>query len=355
MASALAQLLRATPGTPDSVRQAMEGMDGRELVRDCVRHGLSALARHELEKAGIDLPMDAAADLKRHALSVAANAVKVKGVLLRVLDALHKHDIDPVLLKGYGLASRFYPDPLLRPMSDVDLLISPRQLSAAKRALVEVGLSMQDAEMERYWRAHTHHLTFNGAAAAVELHFTAIKDMGSSIEADALLARAISDTLEGRHVRYLRPEDEVTYLSTHATHHLLSGAGWLYDLKLLLKKHPHLDWLAVVSLAEESEMQSAVYFALKAARDLIGAEIPDSALHSLRPPRWQAALGDLLFSGDRLVASPIGGGRFSWAVNPLLSSNLSNLARATLFAGWRAPLRKFARHFPKIAPRNWRA
>lgn len=353
--AALAQLLRATPGTPEVVREKMAQMDPRELVRDCARHGLSALARHQLDQAGIALPPDDAAELKRHAISIAANALKVKGVLLRVLDSLGQHGVTPVLLKGYGLASRFYPDPLLRPMTDVDLLISPGEMAAATGALGQAGLSTQDAGLERYSRAHAHHLTFFGAAVGVELHFAAIKDLGSSIEADALLDRALDGTLDGRRVRYLRPEDEVAYLSTHATHHLMRGAAWLYDIKLLLRKHPDLEWAAVLALAKESEMQSAVYFALKAARDLLGAEVPDSALDSLQPPRWQAALGQMLFSGERLVTAPFAEARFSWAVTPLLASNLSNLARATLFVAWRAPLRKFARHFPQLAPRHWRS
>src|SRR5262245_26056080 len=207
--SALAQLLRSTPGRPEVVREKMAGMDARELVRDCARHGLSALARHELESAGIELPSDAAAELKRHSLSIAANALKVKGVLLRVLGLLAQGGVTPVLLKGYGLASRLYPDPLRRAMSDVDLLISPRVLRAATAALAQGGLSTQDSGLERYSRAHAHHLTFFGAVVGVELHFAAIKDLGTSIEADALLDRALSESLEGRRVRYLRPEDEV--------------------------------------------------------------------------------------------------------------------------------------------------
>ncbi len=353
--SALAQLLRASPGTPEAIRRAMADTDPRELLRECTRHGLSGLARHQLDCAGIELPSDLAAGLKRHALSIAATGLKVKALLFHALDALRERGITPVLLKGYGLATRMYPDPLLRPMSDVDLLVSPRELAAARAALLAMGLDNRGDEFERFSRAHAHHISFFGLGGLVELHFSAIKDLGSSIEADALLDRAVTDTLDGREVRYLRPADEVTYLSTHATHHLLQGAAWLYDIKLLLLRHHDLDWASVVSLAEVSEMESAVYFALKAVHDLLGAAVPAAVLDALRPPRWQAALGDLLFSGERVVSSPFAESRFSWAVTPLLASNLPNTARAGLSLAWRAPLRKFARHFPNLAPRHWRS
>lgn len=352
--SALLHLLRASPGDPGAIRAALSGMDGRELVRESARHGLSALARHELERAGVSLDPAIASDLKRDAISIAAGALKVKAVLLRAIDALRAHGIAPVLLKGYGLASRCYPEPLLRPMSDVDLLVSPRSLPEAKAALLEMGLQPQGEDFDRFSLAHTHHLTFYGSSAAVELHFLALKDLGSTIDADALLARAVKATLEGRDVRYLRPEDEVAYLSAHATHHLLQGVAWIYDLKLLIRRHRDLHWPSVISVAEASEMQSAVYFALNAARDLLQADVPDSALDALRPARWQTALGALLFSGERVVTSPFAEARFSWAVAPLLASNLPNMARAGLYLAWRAPLRKFARHFPEMAPRHWR-
>src|SRR5712692_1144489 len=166
--SALVQLLRASPGDPTAIRAAMSEIDGRELVRESARHGLSALARYELKRAEVPLDPASASDLKRDAISIAAGALKVKAVLLRAVDALRRRGMTPVLLKGYGLASRCYPDPLLRPMSDVDLLVSPRSLPEARAALLEVGLHPQDEGSERFSLAHTHHLTFCGSSAPVE-------------------------------------------------------------------------------------------------------------------------------------------------------------------------------------------
>ncbi len=352
--STLLELLRVTPGSRESVRNAMSQMDQDEFVAKCARHGLSGLAHHELKQGGIALSDQAATTLKRDALSIAVMGIKVKKLLFKSLEALSRHGVMPVLLKGYGLAQRCYPDPLYRPMTDVDLLVSRDQLQRAETALVEIGLRKNE-ELEHFQLQHHHHLNFYGNSGAVELHFRAISGFGGAIEAEALLERAIQGNLEGHRVRYLRPEDELAYLATHATQHLFKGVGWLYDLKLFIQRHPNLDWSSVIATARESKMNGPVYFALRTAQTAMRANVPEQVLKELRPSGWQAFLGALIFAEKRLVDTNFAEFRYSWMVAPLLASDFWRTTRAGLHLAWRAPLRKLARHFPKLAPAHWRA
>jgi hypothetical protein len=350
----LLELLRVTPGPPETVRAAMSQMDENEFVAKCARHGLSGLAQHELRQCGVALSDVATTTLKRNALSVAVMGIRLKKLLFASLEALSRHGVVPVLLKGYGLAYRCYPDPLYRPISDVDLLVSRGELKAAEAALVEIGLK-KDERLEEFQLQHHHHLNFYGTAGAVELHFRAISGFGGAIEAQGLLERAVQRDLEGHPVRYLKPEDELAYLATHATQHLFKGVGWLYDLKLFIHRHPGLDWSAVIATARESGVQTPVYFALRTSHHAIGAKVPDWVLGELRPSLWQVLLGQLIFSKKRLVDTSFAELKYSWIVSPFLASDPSRIARAGLYLAWRAPLRKFARHFPKLAPAHWRA
>jgi len=352
--SALLDLLRVTPGPREAVRSAISQLDEDDFVAKCARHGLSGLAHHELRQAGIALSAQAAAALKRDALSIAVTGIKVKKLLFKSLEALSRHGVLPVLLKGYGLAHRCYPDPLYRPMTDVDLLVSRDELQAAETALVEIGLQKKE-ELEDYQLHHHHHLNFYGTSGSVELHFRAISGFGGAIEAEELLRRAIQADLEGHPVKYLRPEDELAYLATHATQHLFKGVGWLYDLKLFIERHPNLDWPSVIAAARESKMQAPVYFALRTARTAMNADVPERVLDELRPFGWQVFLGGLIFSEKRLVDSNFAEFRYSWMAAPFLASDFWRTSRAALHLAWRAPLRKLARHFPTLAPAHWRA
>jgi len=330
----------------------MAQLDQKEFVAKCIRHGLSGLAQHELRRGGIVLDPEAATTLKRDAMSIAVMGIRVKKLLFKAIEALARHGIVPVLLKGYGLASRCYPDPLYRPMTDVDLLVGSGQLERAEAALVEIGLK-KNSELEEFQLRHHHHLNFYGTLGAVELHFRAISGFGG-IEGAPLLARAIECDLEGHRILYLRPEDELAYLATHATQHLFKGVGWLYDLKLFIQRYPDLDWSAVIESARESGVQTPAYFALRTAHRAMDAQVPDWVLEKMRPPRWQTCLGHFIFSEARLVDTSFAELRFSWMVAPFLASDLSRIARASLYLAWRAPLRKIARHFPKMAPAHWR-
>jgi hypothetical protein len=52
-----------------------------------------------------------------------------------LLEQLTDAGIEAIVLKGLALASTSYPDPALRPMADVDLLVRPRALDASIRIL----------------------------------------------------------------------------------------------------------------------------------------------------------------------------------------------------------------------------
>src|SRR5215813_10688249 len=223
----------------------MSLVDEGELVAKCARHGLSGLAEYELRQAGITVSQAAATALRRDAMSIAVVGIKVKKLLFQCLEALARDGIVPVLLKGYGLALRCYPDPLYRPMTDVDLLVGRDELHRAEAALAQIGLKKNE-QLESFQLQHHHHLNFYGA-----------------LDGHHLVQRAVEDSLEGRRVMYLRPEDELVYLATHATQHLFKGVAWLYDLKLFIRRYPDLDWQSVISVAEESGMQTPVYFALR--------------------------------------------------------------------------------------------
>jgi len=66
--------------------------------------------------------------------------------LERILAAFERADIPVILLKGAALAQTLYPDPALRPMSDLDLLVHPSAVSSAQRVLEYIGYRITTPE-----------------------------------------------------------------------------------------------------------------------------------------------------------------------------------------------------------------
>lgn len=326
--AALVRLLRAAPGTPESIGEAVRGADWARLVEDSARHGVAGVVRQVLEGAGVAVSAPEHEALQRHALAVAAAGARMKRLLLQALDALKAQGLTPVLLKGYGLALRLYPDPLLRASTDVDLWVEPSELPRAEVALRGLGLSGGKEDLED---PALHHRTFAGKAGVVELHYRPLSSFGTPLEGEALRAHSVEAEVEGRAVRYLAPEDELAYLAVHATHHMLQRLSWLYDLKLYVAKYPALDWDGVARAAREGGHAGLAFFALEAARRALGAKVPEATLAALRPSRWQEALARRLFSDERLATAYLARHKSAWYVaKGLLAQDVAGPARLGL-------------------------
>jgi hypothetical protein len=70
-------------------------------------------------------------------------------------------------------------------------------------------------------------------------------------------------------------EDEFVYLAAHAAGHSFIRLVWLYDLKLLLDKHPTIDWQQVADRARAFGVLSVVVYAIRLLEEWLAAAIPD--------------------------------------------------------------------------------
>ncbi len=344
----LLRLLRALPGTPAAVVDPLDGPTARTLVESARRHALSAWVRHLLAEAHLSLPPEHARTLQADAASVVGTNLRLKALLLRALDALHDEGIPPpVLLKGYGLGLRLYPDPLLRASTDVDLLVEERHLSAAGRALSSLGLRQVSDPGWGDPLEHHHHLGFTGEAGTVELHFLPSRGFGRSLRPEPLLARALPFTVEGRPARHPSPVDELVYLCVHAAQHAFLRLAWLFDLKLLalrngdlLQRHAE----DVAHAARASGMAVAIRSALELARNAVGLELSPSLWELLPGEGVRTAVARRLFTEDALVSARWAEGKVpSFLARTLLCTGAAATSRHLLEGAARVARRRSSR------------
>jgi hypothetical protein len=350
---ALLSLLRVLPGEPAVVRASLEAMDLEVLLDEARLHGLTGLLRYELAHAGVTLPKAESERLAREALGHAGGTLRTKALLARALGALEDVNVHPVVLKGYPLGARLYPEPLLRPTTDVDLLVEDEQVPRASAALRALGLKSLDAPAEAYHRLHHHHVTFGGEQGAVELHFRLLTGFGAALAAEEALARAQPFDLEGRTVHVLAPDDEVLYLAVHAANHLFSRLAWLYDVKLLLGQSP-VDWDQVVARARAAGLQGPAGVAFHLLRRALAAEVPPGVDAALGMGPWHATLASQVFCDRRLEQAPWLGRKWTcFALTTVLTSTPGALLRFTGHHTVRGVKRRLARRFPEMVPPAW--
>ncbi len=140
-------LARCTHLKPDPSEHPLLVQRGQEieewdaLLAVAQRHGMGPLLYWHMRGARVPLPQEVLYTLSgtfvrhRH-----ANQVRTR-VLGQVLEAFAAVGIEAVVVKGGALSHLLYPEPTLRPMSDVDLLIGRQELLRARQTLVELGMS----------------------------------------------------------------------------------------------------------------------------------------------------------------------------------------------------------------------
>jgi putative nucleotidyltransferase-like protein len=157
----LAQLVRQLP--------TWEGVAGAAEA-----HGLAPLLYTHLQAAGAALPIAVKQELQGYYLQH-AHANRVRGqVLGELLAAYRAAGIDVLVLKGAALAQLVYPQPGLRPMRDIDLLVRAPDAPRAQALLVELGFTPPLSPGDGLPPDH-HHLaaskrTAEGQQISVEVH-----------------------------------------------------------------------------------------------------------------------------------------------------------------------------------------
>jgi hypothetical protein len=198
------------------------------------------------------------------------------GLLDTSLLALSTAGVDVVSLKGPVLSERLFGDPAARPFHDLDLLVAPNDLDRAVTVLASVGLRPERTPEERYFRQHQHHVhLYSPERLTLELHFKLTVNFGARAAAEEFMARAEPyKTRRGTSCRVLAFEDELLYLAQHAAGHSFGRLAWLYDLKVLLDRHPSPDWACIASRAASAGLAVPVALAFGMLRRHFGIAVP---------------------------------------------------------------------------------
>lgn len=232
-----------------------------------------------------------------------------------ILSSLRQENLAVIVLKGAHLAATVYPDPALRYMNDIDLLLHPADLPAAFAVLQALGY--QPAILID-WAKHLatdHHLPrFGkpGVVAGVELHWTITRpNQPYTIVLDGLWVRATPVTLAGVTVRGLCPEDLLLHICEHASyhHHFLQRMRFLCDIDALVRHTAEeMDWGQVQQRAQDYRWTKGVYLALLLAQQLLATPVPQAVLEQLQAAGFAAQLTEIAldqFFADQTAAGII--------------------------------------------------
>jgi hypothetical protein len=167
--------------------------------------------------------------LARHLAHGRARAERLEHGLGNALDTLAAAGVTCTVLKGMHTARRYYPEPGVRPMIDIDLFVAPESIRAAERALEGAGWRRGERQSRPYkcdWhppgvdtRVRGLDLVHVWDPWSVELHASLDRIFAPGRHARLPLRADDQEAwmIAGRSVRVLAPATLVAHLAAHAS------------------------------------------------------------------------------------------------------------------------------------------
>jgi hypothetical protein len=119
-------------------------------------HGLVPLLLRQLAERGVGVPDPARARFAQVAEYCLGRARKCQFTLYRFLEVGARRGLPTILLKGCALVGTAYPDPQLRPMEDIDLLVREGDVALARAVGEEIGLGLASDQLPVFFNRLVH-------------------------------------------------------------------------------------------------------------------------------------------------------------------------------------------------------
>ncbi|MEA3351187.1 MAG: nucleotidyltransferase family protein [Chloroflexota bacterium] len=231
----------------DRLREAVDALPSWEPLPHLAEiHGLAPLVYTHLQAANIPIPEAIERELRARAMQhTHANRVRSRA-LAQILAFFGEAGIDLLVLKGMAMAHLVYPRPGLRPMSDIDLLVSQANAERGQALLAELGF----CPVNTSGPPSPHHKPIlqrqvEGVNVYVELHHNLNRKLLPETGFEALRPAAITFMIENVPAYTLSHAD----LLAHTYSHMVGAPFqsfrliWIADMVSLVERFgDELDW-----------------------------------------------------------------------------------------------------------------
>jgi len=337
----------AAPEGDHSARFAQLSLNGWDaLLALAELHRAAPLLQACLSNSGV-CPPEYGRRLAERTRDAAMHSLAQGSGLVRVITQLRAAGFDPVALKGVVLAFHAYPQPQLRSLRDIDLLLPPDQVEHAQEHLLASGDYQRARWAGHYDAGHSHQLPEildRETGLVIELHhrLCAVGWSGDRGLTEKLWDEAETIEILGEPIRVPSPQSNFLHLVEHAAvHHLFSnGPLILADLHYLARSCA-IDWVELQAEAERLELARPLKLVAQLAHRHGADWVPDvllgdAAIDAGLLDQSAAALLDddethrrlklLLRQGDRARSSHSNAGLLARALQPD-RDELARLAR----------------------------
>ena len=253
----------------------------RQLLDECAAREISALVHYKLSAfREVDWPADVRLELARAAQSAAATELLRSRELAAALEALARHGVRPILLKGAALAHSVYGCAAVRPRADTDLLIRREDTDATRRVMRELGYAdtLQSGGELLFCQFEMIKRDAFGVEHALDFHWKISTQhlFADVLGYDELAAAATPVGTLGGHARGPGDVHALLLACIHPVMHHRNTERliWLYDIHLLASRLSADGRDRFARLAMDKGMRAICVQQLRSAAARFGTPVP---------------------------------------------------------------------------------
>ena len=266
-----------------SALRALDDAETRErFVAYAIAHGVLGLALATLQRIA---PREGAAGdtLRERLHGCRRRAAAMELGRDRILAVLRAAGLDPIALKGAGLATTVYREPAERDLGDIDLLLPSDEIDRAVAALGQHGFEVPGTEAaEAGYREHHFHVRVQRPdGIIVELHWELTRAI-EPFHLDGAAFRAGS-VAAGARMRVPRPEHALIHIVAECVRDGFDRLTRVVDVDRIVAAAPAMDWRFLETAAREARLLPTLALALEMGRDMLGTPVPDEVRRRIRP------------------------------------------------------------------------
>jgi hypothetical protein len=324
------QLLAYAARTPSATNAGARTLSTDKTIDDrqvkhAVEAGLGPLLHQAIENNDWQLPVACKEDLRRSDVIAQMRHQNLCDAASELLDLCSGIGVAVTLLKGIVVSHLYFPTGHLRPMNDIDILVSRDDLASLERALQRVGYTRMPNYQVDGEAAHGAPFRHPKRGVWVEIHW-ALFGPSTRLQTNQLFAlstiaaNSVPMTFHGQPAYRLAAEFHLAYLASYWIRDLTrnrihpSFVMGLLDAIYLLRTSGHeLDWNALLRQVDNETAMASLYLMLgylhrRGLGTVPAATIAHLCSHQGIAGTREAAIFDTLFDfylvgGKRLLGT----------------------------------------------------
>ncbi|MBP5257716.1 MAG: nucleotidyltransferase family protein [Prevotella sp.] len=282
--------------TPDEKMVAAD-VEWNAIIQSARRQSVSALVGQPLRDV-IDMQPERpdseamAIECTTDIMSVVQNNNHLNKVLAEVTEVLRNGDLNPILLKGQGVA-RYYPRPLLRSAGDIDYYIGTENIDHAVDLL---SSHFPNLEFKHLDEPDSKHVNTEIDDVEIELHRLCVnkeKDWQPKLkntiewsERQMREAEERSFTVNNILITVPTPMFDVVFILYHTLHHFLFGGVGLRQvcdwMMCMRHEHDNIDETLLISTLERLDLMRVWHVFAAMAVDWLGLKREECLLYDAK-------------------------------------------------------------------------